>query len=116
MAINLNRSKYGNKKVQVDGKIFDSLKEAMRYNELKMLQDHGKIQDLKCQVKFELQPKFKNEITGKTEKSITYIADFVYYDNEKYEYVIEDVKGFKTEVYKMKRKMMAYKGLYIQEV
>lgn len=114
MAININRSKYGNKKVQVDGKIFDSLKEAYRYNELKMLQNHGKIQDLKCQVKFELQPKFKNEITGKTEKAITYIADFVYTENGKQ--VIEDVKGFKTPVYKLKRKLMAYQGHYIQEI
>lgn len=107
-------SKYKNKKVQVDGKIFDSMKEAMRYQELKMLQDHGKISDLKCQVKFELQPHFRNEITGKMERAITYIADFVYIENGKQ--VIEDVKGFKTPEYKLKRKMMAYQGHYIQEI
>ena len=42
------------------------------------------------------------------EKEVNYIADFVYYDNEKREIIVEDVKGFRTKEYILKRKMLLY--------
>lgn len=56
---------------------------------------------------FELQPSFKKY--NKTYRAITYKADFYYYDVEKEQIVIEDTKGFKTEVYKIKKKLFEYK-------
>lgn len=107
-------SKYKNTKTIIDGIKFDSRKEANRYCELKLLLNEGVIKDLHCQVSFELQPKFRNQVTGRVERAITYVADFVYIENGKV--VIEDVKGFRTDVYKIKRKMMEYQGHHIVEL
>lgn len=100
-------NKYQNKKVSVCGITFDSTKEANRYKELILLERLGKIKDLRMQVKYELQPKFT--IDGKTIRSINYIADFVYYDCDQGREVVEDVKGFRTEVYKLKKKLFEYR-------
>lgn len=107
------QSKYHNKKTIVDGIKFDSKKESKRYNQLKLLENLGIIKKLKRQVKFELQPSFKFE--DKTIKAINYIADFTYYENDKL--VVEDTKGMRTEVYKIKKKMFMYKyGIDIKEI
>ena len=53
----LNSRKYRNKKVEVDGILFDSKKEANRYMELKLLEKAGEITDLKRQVRYELIPR-----------------------------------------------------------
>lgn len=111
------RNKYGNQKVSLDGLKFDSKKEAMHYAELKTLEKAGQISDLKLQVPFELQPGFTDK-DGKKIQSIKYVADFCYLTKEG-EYVIEDVKSPATRqnaVYKMKKKMMAYRGYTITEV
>ena len=100
----ITKSKYGNKKTEYDNIIFDSKREKERYVELKALEKIGIIKDLKTQVSFELQPKYK--IGNKTIRAIKYVCDFVYIKNEKY--VVEDVKGFETEVFKIKRKMFEY--------
>ena len=98
-------SKYRNKKTYVGDKKFDSLHEANRYKELKMLLMAGEISDLQLQVPYELMPSFK--LDGETYRGIKYVADFVYKD--KYgNTVVEDAKGMRTDVYKMKRKLMAY--------
>lgn len=112
------RSKYGNRKVQIDGYTFDSNKEGNRYMELKYLFAAGKITDLQLQKPFVLQEAFRDR-DGKWQRDIRYICDFYYFDKEKDEWVIEDVKSSATAdnaVYKLKKKMMAYKGLYITEV
>lgn len=88
------KHKYGARKTTVDGIVFDSAKEARRYGELKLLQRAGKITDLK------LQPRYK------LVQTVTYVADFAYYDREKGMNIVEDVKGFKTPVYKRKKKLM----------
>lgn len=108
--------KYKNIKVTVDGIKFDSRKEARRYTELKMMERCGLIQNLELQKPFELQPTFKKR--GKTYRSIKYIADFVYYDKQREQIVVEDTKGFRTEVYKIKKKMFEYKyeDLELREV
>lgn len=101
------RSKYEAKKTLVDGVVFDSKKEAARYQELKLLEKAGGIKDLSLQPNFLLQDKFKCQ--GKTHRKIEYIADFQYYIIKDKKWVIEDVKGFKTDVYKLKKKLFLKK-------
>lgn len=72
------KSKYGAKKTLEDGIVFDSKREAKRYQQLKLLERAGEISDLELQVEFELQPSF--EIDGEKRHPIKYIADFVYTD------------------------------------
>ena len=98
-------SKYGNKKTIIDGISFDSKKEASRYLVLKDMLKNKEIEDLELQPKFLLQDSFKYK--GKTERKIYYIADFCYIQKSKI--VVEDVKGKKTDVYKLKRKLFLYK-------
>lgn len=100
------KHKYNAKKIVVDEIKFDSKKEAKRYLELKMLEKAGKIKDLKLQPVFLLQEGFYYR--GKAIRQITYRADFEYVD-EKGNKVIEDVKGFKTDVYKLKKKLFLKK-------
>lgn len=119
-------SKYHAVKTQIDGITFDSKREANRYQELKLLERAGQIKDLQLQVPFTLIPSQKDEETGKTlERAVTYKADFVYKekldipfsDAEKWETVVEDVKGMRTDVYKIKRKLMLKEhGIRIREV
>ena len=98
-------SKYGNYKTEYDGIVFDSRKEAQRYAELKLLQRAGLIRDLKLQVPFELIP--KQERDGKcVQRSVKYIADFVYFKDG--QMVVEDTKGMRTDVFKLKKKMMLW--------
>lgn len=99
--------KYYNKKVEIDGIKFDSKKESKRYSELKILEKANEISELRTQVKFELQPSFKKN--GKTIRKIEYIADFTYYDNKLNKYIVEDTKGYRTDVYKLKKKLFEYK-------
>ena len=121
------RSKYGNKIVIVDGIRFDSQKEWMRYEELRRLQMAGEIDRLQIHKKYELQPKVV--LNGHTYRSISYYADFVYYDQtpEKIHcidpnsrWVVEDVKSAgtrKNAVYILKKKMMAHvHGIEIKEI
>ena len=99
------QNKYHNKKVEYDGINFDSVKEKNRYIGLKQLAKLGVIQNLQRQVKYELQPSFK--LNGKIIRSITYIADFVYEQDDVE--IIEDVKGMRTKEYLLKKKLFEYK-------
>jgi hypothetical protein len=120
------KSKYKNRKVQVDGIIFDSAKEANRYKELDMMEKAGKIKDLKRQERFLLIPAQREESKGKKkgkliERECAYVADFVYTDCETGEKVVEDVKGYRGggayEIFKIKRKLMLFKyGIRVKEV
>lgn len=108
--------KYHNRKIIKDGMTFDSKKEYSRYRELLLLERVGEITDLQRQVKFVLIPaQYEPDIIGKRggrkrgkliEREISYIADFVYVQNGKQ--FVEDTKGFRTQEYIMKRKMMLY--------
>ena len=111
-------SKYGNRKTEFDGILFDSQKEARRWAELKLLERAGEICELQRQVKYVVIPTQRDEVTGKLlEKEASYIADFVYRDRKTYKLVVEDTKGFRTEAYKLKRKLMLYRhGIVIREV
>lgn len=112
---NRREAKYKNEPSIIDGHRFPSKKEARRYSQLKILEKAGEIHSLQLQVAFELQPKFKNPETGETIRAIKYIADFVYKDSEGNIH-IEDAKGFNTDVYELKKKMMLYHGHKIEEV
>lgn len=110
----ISRSKYGNRKVTVDGLTFDSAKEARRWKELCLLERAGAISDLQWQVKYELLP--SQRVGGKVvERPVIYIADFAY--TEDGQTVVEDAKGMRTKEYIIKRKLMLYiHGIQIREV
>ena len=110
-------TKYRAIKTVVDGITFDSKKEAKRYSELKMMEKAGIIATLR------LQPEFKCMVNGK--KVCTYKADFEYLmvdeegpDGQIGYYIVEDVKGFKTPVYKLKKKLVEalFPGTVINEI
>lgn len=122
-------SKYGNRKVTVDGISFDSKKEARRYTDLKLLARAGEISNLERQVKFVLIPAQYEVVEryGKDgrrirdakkliERECAYIADFTYTDSSG-KYVVEDTKGMRTKDYIIKRKLMLHRyGIRISEV
>lgn len=110
------QSKYNNRKVCCFGETFDSMLECERYKYLKALEQQKVISNLQRQVKYVLLPSQKDSKTRKTiEREITYLADFVYEKGS--QTIVEDVKGMKTDVYKIKRKLMLYfHGIQIKEV
>ncbi len=88
---------------------YASKREAKRAQELRLLERAGKISRLETQVKFLLVPQ-----CGK-ERPVHYVADFVYQDQHGIR-VVEDCKGFRTDVYKLKRKLMKWvRGIEILE-
>ena len=109
-------SKYGAVRTEVDGISFASKKEARRYSELRLLERAGKIECLR------LQPRYPLVVANKL--VCTYVADFAYHLLEKdedgwkvYSLIVEDAKGMKTPVYKLKAKLFeACMGFAITEV
>lgn len=99
-------SKYRNHKTTTAHGSFDSKGEARRYSELEHLSGLGRISDLKRQVRFTLQEKFKGP-DGKTVRAIVFVADFTY--TEMGRQIVEDFKGVRTAVFKMKKKMFQAK-------
>jgi hypothetical protein len=91
-------SKYRNVKTVVDGITFASKREAAAYQALRLLERAGRISHIRTQVTYNLVVK-KKVVTR-------YIADFVYWDKELKVTVVADAKGFKTPVYKLKKKLM----------
>lgn len=124
-------SKYGNKKICVDGIQFDSKLEANRWLYLKGLENRGLISNLQRQVKYILVPAQyaqSTEFYKRGEKKglpkpgrllelpVSYIADFKYVDNGG-DTVVEDTKGVKTPDYIIKRKLLLERyGIQIKEV
>ena len=107
-------NKYGNHKTTIDGITFDSKHEAERYCELKMLERGKQIYDLKLQPRFEIQPSYKKN--GKTVRAVEYVADFSYYDKTG-RFIVEDAKGMKTDVYRLKKKLIEFRyDFTIEEV
>ena len=128
------KSKYYNVKTKTtDGLIFDSHKEARRWEQLLLLQKAGEISSLRRQVRYELIPpqyetrmrysdktgkRLKDEITL-VERKVEYIADFVYTEAKTGETVVEDVKsrGTRTPEFVIKKKLMfAVHGIKVKEV
>lgn len=107
-------SKYKNQKCRFRGITFDSKREAKRFRELQIMEKAGIISDLRRQVKYKLIPvqKLSTPIRQKSghmkraEREVTYIADFVYIKEG--QTIVEDCKGYETDVFKIKRKLMLY--------
>jgi len=96
------RSKYGNKKVQLDGHVFDSKAEARYYSELKMREKAGEVLFFRLQPRYRLLDSFEKD--GKKHRAIDYIADFeIHHKDGSIEVV--DVKGTQTQVFKIKEKL-----------
>ena len=107
--------KYHNKQTEIDGIVFDSRKEAMRWHELKLMERAGLISDLRRQVPFSLIPNLKDSSGRVIERAVKYIADFCYIQDGVA--VVEDVKGLRTREYVLKRKMMLYfHGIRVKEI
>lgn len=105
-------SKYHAKKTTVDGITFDSRREADRYLVLKGMEEDGTIEDLRRQVRYELVPAF--DVDGRHYRPVYYVADFVYHEDGRE--VVEDVKGMRTDVYRLKSKLFARRyGKVIKE-
>lgn len=94
-------SKYRNRRVERDGLRFDSVAEADRFAKLLLLEKAGEIRNLRRQVRYDFV------INGK--KCGWYVADHVYDEqvNGFWAPVVEDVKGFRTDVFKLKKRLMA---------
>lgn len=122
--------KYGNRKVNTEDGTFDSVKEARRNAELKLLEAAGEITDLRRQVRFELIPAQREPDTvgprggvkkGRIiEQAVYYVADYVYKDADGIE-IVEDVKGYRDgaayKIFSIKRKLLLYRyGIKIKEV
>lgn len=120
-------NKYNARKIMIGAEVFDSKKEARRYQELKLMERAGKISNIQRQVKYVLIPAQRAETTeiyakgakkgqpkeGRLiEHECAYYADFVYTDRKTGKTVVEDVKGYKRgaayAIFKMKKKLMLY--------
>lgn len=118
------RSKYGAQKTTVDGIVFDSKRESERYGELKLLEKAGEIWEL------ELQPVYRlvmesttgtlfvaaQALAGTRDRSVgEWRGDFRYHTRAGR--VVEDVKGFRTPVYRLKKRMVeAQYNIVITEI
>ena len=101
------KPKYGNKTTETNGLMFDSKKEARFFLQL---QQDPSVVSIKTQVRYELIPKQDGE------RACTYVADFVV-EYQSDEVVVYDVKGARTALYLVKRKLMLWvHGITIQEV
>jgi hypothetical protein len=137
--------KFNAKPTVVDGIRFASMKEARRYQELKLLEKAGQIRDLSLQPAFDLMVVTKQLLTHKVGE---YVADFSYNErvvlgstefsghylidglkrptmcaatvpgiNIDWRHVVEDVKGFKTPLYRWKKKHVETQyGIEIREI
>jgi len=109
--------KYNAVRTEVDGISFASKKEARRYGELKLLAKAGEIEGLQTQRRFKLFSSGKPLLT-ETGRTYAYVADFTYFERDKAGLVaeiVEDTKGMRTDVYKLKRAIMEANGYQIRE-
>jgi len=110
----LKESKYHNKRVTVDGISFQSVKEASRWQELRLMERAGEIVGLKRQLKIEVVPKTK------LHRARYYLADFVYFDKEQGKTIYEDVKGYRKgvayQLFTLKRDVLYWRhGIEVKE-
>lgn len=110
------RTKYGAVPTVVDNIRFHSAKEARRYQQLKLLAKAGLIERLELQRVFRLTVGDDPEWPEHGTELGKYIADFTYYDVSTRAFVVEDTKGFRTPLYKWKKKHVeAQYGIQIRE-
>lgn len=108
-------NKYRNRKIEADGQVFDSRKEYQRYLELLTYQEGGVISNLRRQVPFVICDKVKDDNGKVLQRDSKYIADFVYVKDG--QLIVEDAKGYRTDLYKLKKKLMLERyGIQVKEV
>lgn len=110
----MKQERIPHKKVKIDGFVFDSKIEALRYKELLLLQKGGRISNLCIHPKFPLLKSFKSN-HGITQRAMSYSADFSYTRNKTE--IVEDVKSgytLKDRVFRIKAKIFQnlYKNKY----
>lgn len=124
------RPKYGNKpteRISPGGGVikFQSKKEAARYDYLMAELRSGRIRDLKLQYQILIQPSFTDPDTGEHTRAISYLADFKYEradDRGVWNEVIEDTKGGRgrkgtqTDAFRLKKKLLAERGIRVVTV
>lgn len=115
-------SKYHNRKCSaIDPKTgeavtFDSEKERDYYFDLLFREKYKSILDVRRQVRFKIIEPFE-DIRGNKYRGIDYVADFTYIDAVDGSFHIVDVKGYRTDVYRIKKKLLAHMyGYIIDEV
>lgn len=96
--------KYNNRKVEADGYTFDSQAEYRRYCELKLMEQAGEIVELRVHERWELLAAFRRK-DGTWQRAITYEDDFDYIETATGQFVVEDVKGARTQVFRLKEKL-----------
>lgn len=101
---------------------FGSKKEAAYFDYVAALQKAGEVRGLKLQYQYLIKPAYTDGTTGERFRAISYLADFVYEQREGDRWVqhIIDTKGggrrgTKTKEYIIKRKLLAEKGIIIEE-
>lgn len=100
----IKQTKYKNRRVERDGKKFDSIREANVYDQLVMMRAAGEIRLILRQVPFDLPG------------GIRYFADFCIIDKEG-KFRVLDAKGVKTRVYINKKKQLkAIWGIDVEEI
>jgi hypothetical protein len=116
------RSKYGAQKTMIDGILFDSIKEAKRWQELRILEKAGEISHLERQPKFYLYGKDGPVLIRSrgypNGRRAVWKGDFAYFCSIRNKRICEDVKGFRTPMFILKRAIVeaCYPGLEIVEI
>lgn len=107
--VSTSRNKFNAKKTTLDGITFDSAKEARRWSELRLLEKAGLIS---MPIRQQAFPLIVNGVLV-----CRYVCDFVYTDHNTNKQIVEDAKGMKTPIYRLKKKLMkACLQIDIQEV
>ena len=101
------RSKYGAARHVIDGIRFDSKREAKRWQELRLLESLGKIADLERQPAYYFAvSRERDGARVQVSKRFQYRADFRYRDLETGRVVVEDAKGMRTAMYRLKKQLV----------
>lgn len=103
----------GAERVTVDGQKFDSKREARRWNELKLLLKAGDISNLSRQYPIYLKGKDGPIMTDSGAQPRKYIADFHYYDHRAGVWIVEDAKGHATDIFNLKKAILAAQGIKV---
>lgn len=108
----LRRNKYAARPLRcLQGLMHHSTAEARRCDELHLMEKGGLVSEIKAHP----QERFSLDVNGV--HVCLYLADFVYFDNERHQRVVEDVKGFQNEVSKFKLRLMeAVHGISVELV
>jgi len=108
--------KYRNTPTVIGAEKYRSKREARRHQDLLLLQRAGHIADLLREVPYQLAPGVKIEGEARARPAVRYVADFIYRDMRTGLVVVEDAKGVQTDVYRLKKHLMAVvHGIHIRE-